>query len=464
MTVLRPARLAEAARDLPLLVVLAAVALSLIRSVDQPGFDVAIPGTEASIVAADAALAVLAALVLLQLAGRGSLPRPARSLTFAAAAFFAWLLLSSATNGSAAIVAAAKLLEFGVIALGLVVFVRRRLQLWLLVTLLVLFATAAVGYAILGFFGVPFVDSPTPGGRQDSFIGQHELAALSTMVLSFGVATFYVPQHRLGRLPLLAVVVGVIGVVLGAALASLLALYLACGAIVAIALARRTAGRRALAVTAVVLLVATAGTVGLRGGDITAFLRYLGIAERSAVEDENAASWSQRLIYVYVGGRIFLANPVIGTGWHGSLPPGEYARFLPDARARFPDQPTRYFPPARGTYIPQQTYDQVLYQLGIVGALLFLGLAGVAVRTALRVERSWPRGDPDEAAAYLPAAWLAALSGALVGAALFGGTPIAAMFWLTLGVTALAPSLVPPPRPPDRPRQVESVQTVPVAP
>ena len=87
----------------------------------------------------------------------------------------------------------------------------------------------------------------------------------------------------------------------------------------------------------------------------------------------------------------------------------------------------------------------MLFELGLVGAVLFLLLAGVSVRAALAVGRRWPRGDPDEPAAYLPAAWLAALAGGLAGAALFGGIPLAAIFWLTLGLAALAPSLVPPP-------------------
>jgi hypothetical protein len=68
----------------------------------------------------------------------------------------------------------------------------------------------------------------------------------------------------------------------------------------------------------------------------------------------------------------------------------------------------------------------------------------VTVRAAARVARSWPRDDPDEPAAYLPAAWVGALAGGLAGAALFGGIPLAAIFWITIGVTALAPSLAPP--------------------
>ena len=43
-------------------------------------------------------------------------------------------------------------------------------------------------------------------------------------------------------------------------------------------------------------------------------------------------------------------------------------------------------------------------------------------------------------AAYVPLGWLAVIAGALAGAALFGGSPLAALFWLTLGVAAARPA------------------------
>ena len=434
----------RSAVDLPLMVLATATVLSLIRSIDQPSFTIEIAGSEIDFVLADAALAVLAGFCLQRLLGRGSLPRPARALAISAAAFSAWLFLSSAANGADAVVAAAKLLEYGVLALGFVLFVRRRLQLWLLVGVLVAFTVVAVTYGLLAFFDAPFVESRFPGRRQPSFLGEHDLAALATMMLAVAVAALFTPHHRLGRLPLVAGVAGAIGVVLGAAVAGLLGLYLAVGAIVAVAIVRGQATKRAVAVTLAVTAAITIGVLSLRSGDLGAFLRSVGIGERQEDTFGNAASWNERLIDAYIGGRVFLDNPILGTGWHGELPPEEYAHFIDDARARFPDQPATYFPSADDLFIPQQTYDQVLYELGIVGALLFLVFAFVTVRTAVRVAAAWPRGDPDEPAAYLPAAWVAALAGGLSGAALFGGIPLAAIFWITIGMTAVAPSLAPP--------------------
>lgn len=435
----------RSAVDVPLIVLATATVLSLIRSIDQPSFTLELAGTEVAFVLADAAMAVLAAICLQRLLGRGSLPRPARAVAVAAAAFSTWLLLSSAANGADAMIAAAKLLEYGVLALGFVLFVRRRLQLWAMVGVLVAFTVVAVAYGLLQFFDAPFVDAAFPGRRQPSFLGEHDLAALATMSLAVGLAALFVPRHPLGRLPLVAGVAGGTGVVLGAAVAGLLGLYLAVGAILAVAVARREATRRAVGWTAAATVAITAGVLSLRSGDLGAFLRGLGIGERQDDPFGNAASWNERLIDAYVGGRIFLENPIVGTGWHGELPPEEYVHFIDDARARFPDEPESYFPTADG-FIPQQTYDQVLYELGIVGALLFLALAVVTVRAAARVARAWPRDDPDELASYLPAAWVAALAAGLLGAALFGGIPLAAIFWITIGVSALAPSLVPPKR------------------
>jgi len=434
----------RSAVDLPLIVLATAIVLSLIRSIDQPSFTLEIAGSEVEFVLADAALAVLAGFCLQRLLGRGSLPRPARALAISAAAFSAWLFLSSAANGADAVIAAAKLLEYGVLALGFVLFVRRRLQLWVLVGVLVAFTVVAVAYGVLAFFDAPFVESRFPGRRQPSFLGEHDLAALATMALAVALAALFTPTHRLGRLPVVAGIAGAVGVVLGAAVAGLLGLYLAVGAIVAVAVVRRQARKRAVVVTLAVTAAITIGVFSLRSGDLGAFLRSVGIGERQEDAFGNASSWNERLIDAYIGGRIFLDNPIVGTGWHGELPPEEFARFIDDARARFPDQPATYFPSAEDVFIPQQTYDQVLYELGIVGVLLFLVLAFVTVRTAVRVARAWPRGDPDEPAAYLPAAWVAALAGGLSGAALFGGIPLAAIFWITIGMTAVAPSLAPP--------------------
>jgi hypothetical protein len=237
-----------------------------------------------------------------------------------------------------------------------------------------------------------------------------------------------------GRRATAAIVVGAVGVSLGAALASLVGLYLSALALVGIAVALGTLRPRPLAVTIVVVVLVTGATLLLRSGELGFLQEWFGKpAERPG---QYAASWSQRLIYVYVGGRIFLGRPVFGTGWWGELPPRTFVEYLPDARRRFPDQPARYFPPASRPFVPQQTYDQVLYELGLAGAAALAALfAGLLARCVTVARRARDR------LAYLPAAWLASLVGALAGGALFGGSPLTTVFWLTIGVVAAAPLL-----------------------
>lgn len=441
-------RLRQPAVDVSFLVFCVALVLSLVRAIDMPQAAFSIGSAELDVTPTDIALLGLTVVCILRLLGRGSLPRPARAPTYAAAAFAGWLLLSSALNGMTALVAAAKLLEYGALALGLVLLVRRRVQLWIVVGLIGAFAVAATVWGGLAFFGL--VDADFTGRRQPSFTGEHELAVLSTMTLAVALASLYAPLHRLPRIALAAGgAIAAVGVVLGAAIASLLGLYAAVATIVIAALSRGAASRRALVVTALTTLVVTAGVIGLRSGDLAAFTRFLGLAEREEQLDQNVAGWNERLVYVYIGGRIFLDQPLLGTGWHGQLPADEYVRYLPDARDRFPDVPPSYFPDETG-FVPQQTYDQVLYELGIVGALLFFALGVITLRSTVQVVRAWPRGDPDEPAAYIPLAWAAALACALIGAALFGGSAMTAVFWLTIGLAAAAPSLVPQGRGVDR--------------
>ena len=424
-------------RDVPFLVLCVALGLSLVRSINQPELTVHVFGNSITFVPADVALVVLAVLCVRRLLERRSLPRPARWITATGAGFAAWLLLSSAVSGGSAFIGAAKLTEYGLLALGVILFVTRRSQVWLLYAVLVLLNTIAVGRALYDF-------AHHPGSRQGAFMGEHDLAALSTMTLTGALVILYAPRSR-GRFFVFAGLIGAIGITLGAALAQLVGLYLAVAAVLLVAHLRRSVTIRALVVTLAVTAAVTAGTLSLRSGELGFLQSWFG-TKKAETPGQYAGSWSQRLIYAYIGGRVFLDHPILGSGWYGLLPPKVYGKYVPDARRRFPDQPPGYFPYPPAKFIPQQTYDQVLFELGLVGAALFLGLAVVTVRTVLRVARAWPRARTDEGLAYLPLAWVASLAGALAGAALFGGIPITAIFWFTLGVAAVAPSLMPPVR------------------
>jgi hypothetical protein len=395
---------------------LAALALSLIRARDQPGADVAIGGTTASIVPGDVVLLAHFGLGLALILRNGT-PRFAATAIGLAALFAVIVLGTAVANGATAVIGAVKLLELAALGLGAIALARRERTVEAIVDVLLLFTVAA---DVVGI--VEFVRSG--GGRQSSFLGEHDFAALATLPLLYGLVLLH-ERRRYARAAT-AIVAGSIGCILGAALASLLGLYLGAGALVVLAVVRRRVDAVALATTVATLAVITGGTLLIRSGDLGFLQSWFG--SPPSRPGQYAASWSQRLVYAYIGGRVFLAHPALGTGWYPLLPAHEFAAYLPDARRRFSDQPPSYFPSAHGVYIPQQAYDQVLYETGLVGAAALLAFVGALVagcRRSLRQARSL---------AALPAAWLAAALGALAGEGLFGGTPLAAVFWLVAGV------------------------------
>ena len=179
---------------------------------------------------------VLAGFCLQRLLGSGSLPRPARAVAIAAAAFSAWLFLSSAANGADAVDRRRQAAR-----------VRRARARLRPLRAPAAAALAARGrarraspsspsrYGLLAFFDAPFVESRFPGRRQPSFLGEHDLAALvDDDARGRARRRCSRPRTASGRLPLVAGIAGAIGVVLGAAVAGLLGLYLAVGAILAV--------------------------------------------------------------------------------------------------------------------------------------------------------------------------------------------------------------------------------------
>jgi hypothetical protein len=413
------------ARDPAFALLLAGIAVSLIKAVDQPGATLILGGASVRIVVGDVLLAALTVAVGLRIARSRCVPRQSAALAIVAAAFGALILATALANGGTAFVAAGKLLVLAALLLGCLVLIDSTERLWAVTLVIVAVTATAVAWGLVGFL-------ERPGSRQASFVGEHDLAALATACLVLGLAALHV-RHRLGRLPLAAGIVGCLGIVLGAALASLLGLYLASAAMILIAALRGALRLRAVAATLAVAVALTGAVYTIRANEL-GFLKEWFAPVENAQPGQYAGSWSQRLIFAYVGGRIFLDKPLLGTGWWGELPPREYARYLPAARRRFPDQPPNYFPPAGGVFIPQQTFDQVAFELGIVGVTLLLSVLVIAVRDSLRSARRWPQHEPDELAAYLAGPWLAALVGALAGSAIFGGTPMGALFWLTLGL------------------------------
>jgi O-antigen ligase len=221
---------------------------------------------------------------------------------------------------------------------------------------------------------------------------------------------------------------GWLGLSLTAALASLVSLFLGVIVLFVLAWRHRRLARRPVVLTLLIVAAVVGSTLSLRHNDLGFIYKLSGKKETKAGQFES--SWSQRLIYTYIGGRIFLDQPLTGTGWWGDPPPSTFARFVPAARRKFPDNPAHYFPPTDKPFIPQQTYDQVLYELGLIGAALLLAGFVAAGRAALNAARNATGTALD----YVPLLWLAGLIGALAGEGLFGGIPLTTLLWLTFGL------------------------------
>ena len=417
-------------RDLSFSVFVTAVVLSLLRARDLPSVELGVGEAELSVGPVDVALVATAALAVWRLRVRRALRSGA--LVVAAAAFALFLLVTALPNGADAVTSAGRLAELFALTLGAAAFVDSQERLQAVLTLIVGFCVVAVSWGVVGFV-------TGGGGRQGSFLGEHDLAALGTLALVVGLAAMYA-RSRPQVWVAVAIAAGGLAIALGASLASLLGLYLAAAALLALALARSSLGRGALFTTLVVVIAVTGATLTLRSGELGFIQEWFGPEPEQP--GQYAASWSQRLIYAYVGGRIFLDSPLLGTGWHGELPPEEYAQYLPDARSRFSDQPPTYFPQSDETFIPQQAYDQILFELGLIGAGLFALVLILASRAAVRAGLGGARAPRVLEQGLVPAGWLAGMAGALAGAALFGGSPLASLLWLTLGVAAATPSIV----------------------
>ena len=192
------------------------------------------------------------------------------------------------------------------------------------------------------------------------------------MTLAVALAALFAPRHRLGRLPLVAGIAGGIGVVLGAAVAGLLGLYLAVGAILAVrrrpqgcdeARGRHHAGRdgRDHDRGALTPLRRPRCLPPLRRDRREAGGHVRQRRELERATDLSPTSAAASSSTTRSSGRAGTASCRPRSSHAFSPTP---ARASPTSRRRT-SRPTDVF-------IPQQTYDQVLYELGIVGALLFL--------------------------------------------------------------------------------------------
>jgi hypothetical protein len=322
---------------------------------------------------------------------------------------------------------AAKWIEYMLLAPAFVLLVRRAADLVPAAVMLVLWSCAATAVGALQFVGALGDLDDTPAGRRKpSFLGYHDFAALSAAALLLALLVLARGARSRGerRLALAAGVAGGAGVVLGGPLDALLGTYLAVAALV---VALRLRDPRRLVAIGAVLAALTVGVGLVRSSALADGLKFLGVKEGSGGAAAHVQSYRQRALLAYIGGRIFLAQPLLGVGWQGSSDPFAFEPYLAAARRRF-DQPAEAFPSRQRRWGVQNAYVQSLADLGALGLPAFLAALLVPAVAAYR------RGAGD--ARMLAVALLLLVLGVWNGYGLVAGIPLAALTWLAVGLAA----------------------------
>jgi len=414
------------------LVLAVAIPIICIHVKYQPKFHIGVSSTKVGVELSD--FAVLAVLVAGALAGvrRGFAPlRRGAFFWSAAAAFFLWIVIelaipygSAGYPGARHAVTAAKFFEYALLAPAIVLLVRERVELKFLVGVLTAWSVVASAAGLAQFFGANIFFSGVTGGRQPSFLGFHDFASLSTVVLLVAAATIALPRLELdARVACVAAVSGIVGVAISAAIAAVVGIAAAAVALLAIAFARREVEVRRLATAGVVIALALAGAVGMRNTDLG---QYLGFLHHE--KEQNVQTYAHRTVLAYIGYRMWLDHPFAGVGWEASGDPSRFMHYVPIAQRRFPNEPPLVFPSPTRLYGVQNLYVQALADLGVVGFLLlaavFLGALWLAAR---RVGR---------AVGVTALLWVLAVGGLWTAEGIVAGLPLDALTWIAFGLAA----------------------------
>jgi O-antigen ligase len=422
------------------LVLAAAVPFLFLHATYQPTLSIGVGSTSIDGTLADAAIAMVVVAAVSRARRDGWAPlRRSRTLLALTGAFVLVGVVSLATPSllgedyafGVHAISVAKFAWYACLLPATVLVVRSTRDAVPLLRAVVAWSVAATFWGLLQFLGIvsQFLGK-RPGEREPSFVGHHDLAALSGAALVVGALGVALADGRPAgrRWSLAGLVSGALGIVLSGAMTGVLGVWLAVAALLVGARSLGTLrSRRALALLAVALVV-SAGTAAIRADTIERFAEFIGLGER---EDEpNVESYAHRTLLAYIGARIWLDRPVTGVGWQASSEEWAYGPFLDDARARFPDEPDQAFPSPDHPWGIQLFYLQVAADLGIAGIVVLLALAAKGISTGIRGIRSSP-------VALAGLGWLLVAAGVWTGIGLVAGIPLEALTWISLGLVAV---------------------------
>jgi hypothetical protein len=418
----------------------AAVPFLFLHATYQPSVSVGAGSTSVDVTLADAAIGCV--LVAAALRGRteGWQPlRRARVVLGLAAAFVLVGGVSLATPAllgeeyalSTHAISLAKFAWYATLLPATVLLVRSTRDAVPLVRAVVAWSVAATGWGLLQFLGiVSEFEGKRPGQREPSFVGIHDLAALSGAALVVGAIGLALGDGRPAgrRWSLLALATGALGVVLSGAMTAVLGLWLALAAVLLAARALGALRARSAVVLVALTVLVTVGTASMRADTIERFAEFLGIRDR--VEETGVESYAHRTLLAYIGARIWLDRPVTGVGWQASTEEWAYGPFLEDARARFPSEPDQAFPSPEHPWGVQLLYLQVAADLGFAGIAVLLALAAAGVTAGIRGIRS-------SSVALVGLGWLCVVAGVWTGIGLVAGLPLEALTWIAFGLVTV---------------------------
>jgi len=391
-------------------------------------------------------LTVLCALVQVRSQGLGLLRRSlavwvaaALFLAFIAAASLYPRLSDSHYAWATHLVTAAKFGEYALLAPATAVLVADARALRRLLGTVAVLTLAAALVGLLQFCGLKIFEAWPPSAyREPSFAGLAPLGALGATALAVGFVELLWPGS-IGRRTMLACLgAGTVCLVVSGEAAGGVALGAV--AIVSLLVVGRLMRlpRRGAALLAALTLVCALGLVGLRGGDIAQFGRYVGVLSPNRATTANVQTYAQRTLMYYIALRVFESHVLLGAGWQSMRETQVYSPVLPAAHREFPNQPAQAFPAPDHTWAVDDAYIQSLAELGILGTALFVGLLVTALR--LGVVRTL-RGPPAGArVALLGLLWLLVAMGIWAGQGLTAGVAFAALPWFGIGLIATAPA------------------------
>ncbi len=430
-------------------VLAAAVPFLFVHERFQPDLSLGVQSTTVDIRLSD--VAVLVVVVAAVLAARRvgfSRLRPANLLWLSGTALLVWLAVEALRPVSldddqfaAHLVSFLKLVEYALLAVAVPLLIRRAQDLRIILGALVLWSAVASAVAVAQFFGLDVFDAWNAGWRQPSFLGHHDLAALSAIAV--GVAAVGIVAGR-QRLPVsglfaTALVAGVLGIVIAGSIAAAGGFALGAIAVTLAARARFAPSARQLLALAAVVLAVAGGVTAVRGDALADFLRFLGV--RGDEPPVGVETYSQRTVLAYIGVRIFRDHPIVGVGWQRSARPDVFEPYVDDARRRFPDVVDLAFPAPGREWGVQNFYVQMLADAGVVGLALLLAVGAIGLslawRTARHATTPWAVG-----AGLTALCALLTLAGEWASLGIVPGIPLQAATSLMLGLAAAGAATV----------------------